>query len=155
MSEGNRALARRLFDDVFTSRDLAAADDIMAELYVEHAVEPFGRGEPGRVRGPLHAREVVAWLRSQFPDLEMAVESMVAEGDMVVVRVRSSGTNLGSVGGVAPATSRRLVAQQSHWHRVEDGKLCEHWATRDDLSAMLQLGVIQVPGSPAGRSGTS
>ena len=30
------------------------------------------------------------------------------------------------------------------------GKLCEHWATRDDLSAMLQLGVVQPPGPPPG-----
>jgi hypothetical protein len=37
------------------------------------------------------------------------------------------------------------VAEQSHWYRVAGGKLCEHWATRDDLTAMLQMGVIHPP----------
>jgi hypothetical protein len=50
--------------------------------------------------------------------------------------------------GIAPATNKRFVAEQSHWYRVADGKLREHWATRDDLSAMLQLGVIHPPGPP-------
>jgi hypothetical protein len=31
---------------------------------------------------------------------------------------------------------------------VEDGKLAEHWAIREDLPAMLQLGVVQPPGRP-------
>jgi predicted ester cyclase len=120
-----------------------------SDLDVEHAIAPFGRDAPGRVHGPSHAREVVEWLTAQFPDLEMTFESLVAEGDMVAVRVRATGTNRGKLGGVAPPTNRRFVADQSHWYRVTDGRLCEHWATRDDLSTMVQLGVIQPPGRPA------
>ena len=148
MEEVGKQLVRRLFAEVFTTQNLAAADEIMAEDYVEHAIAPFGREEPGRVHGPSHAREVVAWLTAQFPDLEMAIESLVADDGMVAVRVRSAGTNRGMLGGVAPPTHRRFVAQQSHWYRVADGRLCEHWATRDELSTMLQLGVIQPPGPP-------
>ena len=80
MEEVGRVLVRRLFDEVFTTHNLAAADEIMAEEYVEHAIAPFGREEPGRVHGPSHAREVVEWLRAQFPDLEMEIESLVAAG---------------------------------------------------------------------------
>ena len=148
MGEDGRVLVRRLFEEVFTSENLAAAGEIMAEEYVEHAIAPFGREEPGRVHGPTHAREVVAWLTAQFPDLEMTIEALVADGDMVAARVRSAGTNRGRLGGFAPPTNRRFAADQSHWYRVADGKLCEHWATRDDLSTMLQLGVIQPPGPP-------
>jgi predicted ester cyclase len=110
--------------------------------------EPFGREEPGPVQGPSHAREVVGWLRAQFPDLEMTIESIVADTDMVAVRVRSAGTNFGKLGGFAPPTNKRFVAEQSHWYRVAGGKLCEHWVTRDDLAAMLQMGVIHPPGQP-------
>jgi predicted ester cyclase len=149
MEQVGRALVRRLFEEVFTARDLSAADEIMAEEYVEHAVEPFGRDEPGLVHGPSHAREVVGWLTAQFPDLEMAIQSLIAEGEMVAVRVRSAGTNRGKLGGFAPPTNRGFVADQSHWYRVADRKLCEHWAIRDDLSTMLQLGVIQPPAPPA------
>jgi predicted ester cyclase len=148
MGEDGRVLVRRLFEEVFTSENLGAADEIIAEEYVEHAIAPFGREEPGRVHGPTHAREVVAWLTAQFPDIEMTIEALVADGDMVAARVRSAGTNRGRLGGFAPPTNRRFVADQSHWYRVADGKLCEHWATRDDLSTMLQLGVIHPPGPP-------
>ena len=144
----NKALVMRLFNEVFTTRNLSAADDIMAEEFLEHAVEPFGREEPGPVQGPSHAREVVGWLRAQFPDLEMTIESIVADTDMVAVRVRSAGTNFGKLGGFAPPTNKRFVAEQSHWYRIAGGKLCEHWATRDDLTAMLQMGVIHPPGQP-------
>jgi len=145
MAEASKDLVRRLFEDVFNEQRLDLTGEIMAEEYVEHAVEPFGRQEPGQVHGPSHQRGVVGWLRAQFPDLRMTIQSIVAEGELVAVRVRSKGTNLGSLGGVAPPTGKRFAAEQSHWYRVADGRLCEHWATRDDLSAMLQLEVIRPP----------
>jgi predicted ester cyclase len=146
MAEAGKDLVRRLFEDVFNKQRLDLTGQIMAEEYVEHAVEPFGRREPGQVHGPSHQRGVVEWLRAQFPDLQMTIQSIVAEDELVAVRIRSEGTNLGSLGGVAPPTGKRFAAEQSHWYRVADGRLCEHWATRDDLSAMLQLGVIRPPG---------
>jgi hypothetical protein len=44
-----------------------------------------------------------------------------------------------------PASGKRFDYEQSHWFRISDGKLAEHWATRDDLSAMLQLGIVTPP----------
>jgi predicted ester cyclase len=79
----------------------------------------------------------------------MTVEAIVAEGDTVAVRVLSEGTNLGPLNGVMPPTGKRFSARQSHWFRIEDGKLAEHWATREDLPAMLQLGVVRPPGRPS------
>jgi predicted ester cyclase len=148
MATAGKNLVRRLFEDVFNEQRLDLTEKIMAEAYVEHAVEPFGRQEPGQVHGPSHQRGVVEWLRAQFPDLRMTIQSIVAEGELVAVRIRSEGTNLGSLGGAAPPTGKRFAAEQSHWYRVADGRLCEHWATRDDLSAMLQLEVILPPGRP-------
>ena len=145
---GPQALVIRLFNEVFTTRNLSAADDIVAEEYLEHAVEPFGQEEPGPVQGPSHAHEVVAWLRAQFPDLEMTIESIVADTDMVAVRVRSAGTNLGKLGGFAPPTNKRFAAEQSHWYRVAGGSSASTSATRDDLTAMLQMRVIHPPGPP-------
>jgi len=93
-------------------------------------------------------RETAQWLLAQCPDLHMTVEAIVAEGDTVAVRILSEGTNLGPLNGVMPPKGKRFSARQSHWFRVEDGKLAEHWATREDLPAMLQLGVLQPPGRP-------
>ena len=148
MSEADKELVRRHFEEIWNQQNLGVADELMAQDYVEHAVAPFGQAEPGRVNGPAATRQTVDWLLAQFPDLHMTVEAIVADGDTVAVRVLSEGTNRGPLNGVVPPTGKRFSARQSHWFRVEDGTLAEHWATREDLVAMLQLGVVQPPGRP-------
>ena len=149
MSEVNKELVRRHFEEMWNGQDLAVADELMAQDYLEHAVAPFGQAEPGMVNGPAATRQTARWLLAQFPDLHMTIEEIVGEGDLVAVRVLSEGTNLGPLNEVVPPTGKRFVARQSHWFRVENGRLAEHWATREDLVAMLQLGVIQPPGPPS------
>lgn len=146
MSEANKGLVRRHFEEIFNRRNFAVCEGIMAEDYVENAVAPFGQSAPGRVNGPRAMRQTAEWLLAQFPDMRMTIEAMASEGDTVAVRVLSEGTNLGPLNGVVPPTGKRFTARQSHWYRVADGKLAEHWATREDLPAMLQLGIIQPPG---------
>ena len=135
----------------FNSGDTGGAETLVAEVFVEHALAPFGSDEPGPVDGPRHYRDAVAWLLAQFPDLRMSIEAVAAEDDLVVALMTSTGTNLGPLNGMAPPTGRAFTAQQSHWFRVSEGRLAEHWATRDDLGTMLQLGVIARPGGPTRR----
>ena len=146
MSEANKELVKRHFEEIFNRKNFAVCDQMMAEEYFEHAPAPFSESAPGRVNGPRTMRQTAEWLLAQFPDLRMTIEAMIAEGDTVAVRVLSEGTNLGPLNGVVPPTGKRFRARQSHWYRVVDGKLVEHWATREDLPAMLQLGVIRPPG---------
>jgi ketosteroid isomerase-like protein len=149
MSAANKELVRRHFEEFFNRRNLAVAEELLAEDYLEHAVAPFGQAEPGLVNGPVAMGQTAEWLLAQFPDLHMRIEAMVAEEDTVAVRVFAEGTNLGPLNGVVPPTGKRFAARQSHWFRVEGGRLAEHWATREDLVAMLQLGVVQPPARPA------
>ena len=138
-------LVRRHFEQIWNERDTSACDELMAEDFTEHGVAPFAAAAPGRVHGPTAMRETMAWLLEQFPDLVFLVEAIVAEGDLVAARVRATGTNLGRLNGMLPASGKKFDYEQSHWFRTSDGKLVEHWATRDDLSAMLQLGVVTPP----------
>lgn len=144
----NEDLVRRWVEDVFNRRDLDACADIADEAYVEHAIAPFGQSAPGSVNGPQQLRATAEALYAQFPDLHMTIEAMVSDGDSVAVRILSTGTNLGPLNGVMPPTGKAFRAAQSHWFRISHGRLAEHWATRDDLVAMLQLGVITPPGRP-------
>jgi len=146
VSEANKELVRRHFEEIFNRKNLEVCDEMMAEDYIEHAAAPFSEIAPGKVNGPRAMRQTAYWLLSQFPNLHMTIEAIVAEGDTVAVRVVSEGTNLGPLNGVVPPTGKRFSARQSHWYRVEDGKLAEHWATREDLPAMLQLGIVESPG---------
>lgn len=148
MPEHGKRLVRQYFEEIFNQNRLDLCHEIIAVDYVEHARAPFGREEPGRVAGPRSIRETVAWTRAQYPDITMRIDALIAEGDIVAARVHSTGTNTGKLNGMMPPTGKRFAADQSHWFRVADGKLAEHWATRDDLPAMLQLGIIQPPGPP-------
>lgn len=143
----NHDLVRR-WVELFSGKDPTDADRIAGHRYVEHAMAPFAANEPGEVVGPAHLRASVTWLRDQFPDIEMTIESIVAEGDAVAVRVASRGTNLGPINGVIPPTGAPFSSRQSHWFRIHDGRLVEHWATRDDLTTMFQLGLVPGPGRP-------
>ena len=89
-------------------------------------------------------------IRTTFPDWKGEVLEMVAEGDVVVVRVRVSGThkgvgkrpiNGGMLVGVPP-TGKRFEVQHIRWYRIRDGKIVEHYAVRDDIGMMRQLGLI-------------
>lgn len=141
-------MARRLFDEAFNQRRVHTCDELFAPTFVEHSMAPFSTEAPGLVDGPAHMRGVISWLFDQFPDLHMSIEALVADGTTVAVRVRSSGTNLGSLNEFIPPTGRRFNSEQSHWYRIENGQFAEHWAVRDDLTSMLQLGALPGPSQP-------
>lgn len=143
--ERNKELVRRHFEQIWNHRNLSACEELMAKDFVEHAAAPFADSPPGAVDGPQAMRGTVEWLVSQFPDIHMTIEALVADGDIVVARVTSEGTNTGKLNGFLPPSGKRFRAQQSHWFRVQDDKLAEHWATRDDLASMLQLGIVTPP----------
>jgi predicted ester cyclase len=93
------------------------------------------------------ARRAVEWLLSVFPDHRFDVEDAAADGQTVALRGTMTGTHEGELASIAP-TGKRVAAQQSHWFRVQDGKLAEHWAVRDDLGMLQQLGVMPDPRQP-------
>jgi hypothetical protein len=74
-------------------------------------------------------------------DHHFDIEDAVADGDTVVVRGTVSGSHVGELWGI-PLTGERVAAQQSHWIRVANGKVAEHWAVRDDLGTMCQLDLM-------------
>jgi len=78
---------------------------------------------------------------------------MVAEDDTVVVRCRVSGThrgvgtrrvNGGFLAGLQP-TGKHFQVQHMHWYVVKDGKITDHFASRDDLGMTQQLGLLPSP----------
>ena len=93
MSDTNKNLVRRHFEEIWNQREMAACDEVMADDFSEHAAAPFAATAPGKVHGPTAMRGTAEWLLGQFPDLSMRIESIVADEDMVAVRVRSTGTN--------------------------------------------------------------
>ena len=87
----------------------------------------------GHRLGPEGLKVTVRWLRDAFSDLHYTIEDEIASGDKVVVRVISSGRHTGEFIGFKP-TGKKFEAQQIHIYRIADGRIIEHWSSRDDLS---------------------
>jgi predicted ester cyclase len=109
-----------------------------------------------RGTGPASWYATALWLRTAFADLHHTVNDAVTEDDLVVLHTTMSGRHVapfvvydaaGEVETVFPPTGKSFAVTQTHWLRVADGKVIEHWANRDDLGQARQLG--WVPPTPA------
>jgi steroid delta-isomerase-like uncharacterized protein len=85
---------------------------------------------------------MIASIHTSFPDSKTVIEKMVAEGDMVMLYSTWTGTNKGTFMGM-PATNKSLNVKQVEIIRFDaSGKAVEHWSLSDDLTMMIQLGLI-------------
>ena len=111
----------------------------------------------GRPVGREGFRMVLNDIFTTFPDWHVAVVEMIAKDDSVVMRCKVSGThrgigkipvNGGMLIGVAP-TGKHFETDHIHWLKFRDGKIADHYATRDDISMMRQLGLIPPTAAPS------
>ena len=128
----------RLFEDLYTRNESEAADRLLASNFVNH------EAAAERSSGPQGAKETAAWLHATFSDLRFDIEDVISDGKSVVVMVVMSGRHTGAAGPFAqmPVTGRSFQSRQIHIWRVSDGRVTDHWAVRDDLGWMTQLGLL-------------
>ena len=133
MADGNRADFEPLYHPLAVDR--------------ENAIQP----PSSRVRGPDCFYSTALWLRAAFAGLHYDIHHAVAAGDLVVVNSTMNGRHVapwavytadGTVDAVFPPTGKTFAMTQSHWFRMKDGVIIEHWADRDDLGTAKQLGWI-------------
>ena len=136
MSEENKALVRRLFEEFVSKGNLSLADELIAEDFIDH--NPSG---PDQGPGPEGLKQVFAARWTAFPDLRVTVEDQVAEGDKVVSRTTITGTHRGDFMGI-PATGKSISMGAIAIIRIEDGMIVERWGETDVLGMMQQLGVM-------------
>jgi steroid delta-isomerase-like uncharacterized protein len=133
MSDENRALVERFYEEVISGGNVDALDELMAPDFIEHGASP---GAPGGREG---FRQFVGRLRSAFPDFRWSVEDWIVAGDKVVARGRGKGTHRGNFLGMPP-TGRPAEWTAIHIFRVEDGRLAERWSEVDIGGLMERLG---------------
>lgn len=132
--EQNKATARRWSEELWGRGNLAVADEIIARHYVRH--DP---GDPFPAHGPDDVKRIVSMLRAMLPDFAIHVESIVAEGDLVVSRYTATATDTVGYMGMPP-TGRPIRTTAMQMFRFENGLIAESWAVRDDLGTLRQLG---------------
>ncbi len=145
---GPRALCERIFA-IMADGDLA---DFEAVIHPD-AVNREARTEPAaaRGRGPAAFYATALWLRAAFADMRWDIDQVAADGDIVVVHATGTSRHTGpfvlhdeqgSIDQVMPPTGRTNTVTHTHWFRIADGKVIEHWANRDDLGMARQLGWV-------------
>ncbi len=135
MSTDNKALVRRVYDEVINGGNLALIDELFAADFVDH--EEF----PGLAGGREGVKQFFTMMRAAFPDLRMAIDDLIAEGDKVVARATMSGTHKGEFMGMEPS-GKQFRVSAIDVVRFADGKAIEHWGLTDAAAMMEQLSAV-------------
>lgn len=124
------------FYTALNSGDLGIIDSHFADNFVDHEELP---GLPQTKEG---VRQFFTMTRTAFPDFNMKIEHIVAEGDMIVVHGTMHGIHQGEFMGI-PATGKQIAVPFFDMIRIAGGKAVEHWGLTDTARMMQQLGVSQ------------
>jgi len=135
MSAENKALVRRLFEELWSKGNLIVADELFAANYLHH--DP---STPDLGRGPEGEKKRATLYRNAFPDLRVTIDDLIVEGDTVVTRWTARATHKGELRGIAP-TGRQITVTGISIARISGGKFVEGWVNWDALGLMQQLGV--------------
>ena len=133
-TEANKALARRSSEEVYNQGKLDVIDEVYAADYTWPIDNPM-------VLGSAEIKQHVAIVRAAFPDIHIAAEDMIAEGDKVVTRWTIVATHKGEFMGIPP-TGKQVTGTGILISRIADGKIAGDWENSDQLGLMMQLGVV-------------
>jgi predicted ester cyclase len=125
---------------VMNSGDYSGATQFFAEN-----IDNFGRPVGHKV-----AVAIFTDVYTTFPDWRMEIEELAALGADVIVRVTVTGTHKGVGklpvnGGLlidVPPTGKSFKVEHIHWYTLKNGLIVAHFAARDDIAMMQQLGLL-------------
>jgi predicted ester cyclase len=131
--------ASRIPLEVINDGKFELLDEILAPNFVDHT--------PRQGMAPTRdgLKQTITELKSAFPDVRYSVVDAFVCGDQVVHRLTATGTMKGDFMGIT-ATGKPATWTEIHIGRSVDGRLTEHWGLVDQLSMLVQLGVVPAPG---------
>lgn len=126
--QNNKAVVRRLWEEVWNQKALDVCDEIFTPEYAAHE------------------KRYAPTIWAAFPDSLHTVEDMIAEGDKVVTRFSWRGTHRGEIWAIPP-TGKQAEMQGIWIHRLAGGKIVEggRWGVLDMLGLLQQLGATITP----------
>jgi steroid delta-isomerase-like uncharacterized protein len=128
--EMNKAVARRVFEEIFNQGKFQVADEIYAPDFVNHGMH--------RDASLQEDQAAVHWEKQALPDLKMTVGPMVAESDLVTVVWTLHGTNTAAASPL-PATGVKLELRGITIWRIVDGRIREEWTAFDSFYVIRQV----------------
>ena len=134
-ADRNKAVVRRVIEEVQNAKNMDVFDELNAPDFVDLSAPP---GMPTDREG---GKMFLGGFLTAFPDSQVTIDDMIAEGDRVATKKTFTGTHTGDLGEIG-ATGKRVTIQYVDILRLRDGQIIEHWLSMDQLSFMQQLGVI-------------
>jgi len=132
MSEQNKALAKRWFEEVWNQGRESTID----ELFHPQG-KAYGFPEPDSVLiGPESFKTIHRQFHSAFGNIHIDLDDVIAEGDHVAVRWTCTMLHNGDGFGF-PATGKKVALPGSSFITCRDGKMTEGWNFMD-LTKMIQ-----------------
>ena len=139
-TEGSKAVVRRFMDEVSDGGKIELLDELCTGDVVNHAARPSLQNGLDSLKALMQS------IHESQDDRHWTEQRYVAEGDVVIVYgVREGRWRAPSFRGVATPNPGRIATELAHMFRLEGGRIAEHWAVRDDLGMMQQLGVLPAP----------
>ncbi|HJQ01184.1 MAG TPA: ester cyclase [Jatrophihabitans sp.] len=155
----NKAFVQRFFDQVVNQRNVSALPDFtavadgggtcggtrFADLVSDPALRGGGFAPAAAGGGRGGDVDVQAWqaftehVLQAFPDLNVHIDSLVAEGDTVVVRWSARPTHQGEFLST-PATGRKVHLQSTDFFTFKDGKIASVSSHPDTARVLHALG---------------
>lgn len=124
--EENKAIIRRLLEETVNRKNLAVVDALYVSEFVDRTAFP------GQAPGSAGLKEALRGLHAMFPDLQVTLEAIIAEGDLVAARVTWRGA-------YAP-TGQQATGTTFHLWRIESGKIAELWDAGWEWLAQIDAG---------------
>jgi steroid delta-isomerase-like uncharacterized protein len=140
MSDANKAIAKRFFDEMCNGRKLNLAQEFFAADHTHH--DP---SNPGLGPGPEGMKQLVTVYQTAFADAHWTVNEMLSAGDTVITRWTGTGTHSGSLQGIPP-TGKKVKVTGIWMQRFSGGKIVESWDNWDSLGLLQQVGAIPALG---------
>jgi steroid delta-isomerase-like uncharacterized protein len=140
MSADNKAIVRRLYEEVWNKRKLEIINEIISPSHALQAPNISGSS----IGPEAYKRNVLLFLAG-YPDLRWTIEDTIAEKDKVVACWTMSGTHKGDYLGV-PATNKKVSVDGITIHHIANGKIMDSYSNWDALGMMQQLGAVPARG---------
>ena len=131
--ERQKEIARRIFEEAWNKGNFDGLEELIdpgAQFHIHGHTAPMSAQDTERV--------ISAWHRA-FPDFHFAIEAMVAEEDLVAVRLTMCGTHE-DVWKEMPPTGNAIEITAMMFLRFDNGRLVEIWEDFDELGMLRQLG---------------
>jgi steroid delta-isomerase-like uncharacterized protein len=133
MCDANKALVRRVIEELFTKHNVALIDEFFPDCVYRSPLV-------GELRGEAY-KQFLTQVLAAFPDGRWTVEDQVAEGDKVATRWSFTGIHRETLMGIAP-TGKQVTTSGVMIDRIVGEKIAEEWEEYDALGMMQQLGAL-------------